>query len=72
VILEVAPDVHVRFLKRAIMEVITPGEAPEEPEGFAEDEHDGTEDAAEHVDSAEDGLTNSHDEEHLATAENTD
>src|ERR1700753_3055880 len=31
VILEVAPDIEVRYLKRAIMEVISSGE-PEEPE----------------------------------------
>src|SRR5580698_354031 len=29
VVLEVAPDVEVRYLKRAIMEVIQPGDEPE-------------------------------------------
>ena len=38
VVLEVAPGIEVRYLKRAIMEVITPGEA-EEPE-TVEDEAD--------------------------------
>ena len=72
VILEVAPDVHVRYLKRAIMEVITPGEEPAEPEDYADEDHEGTEDAAEDVDSSDDGVTDSHDDEHLATAENKD
>jgi preprotein translocase subunit YajC len=30
VILEVAPGVEVRYMKRAVMDVITPGEAPDE------------------------------------------
>jgi len=30
VILEVAPGVEVRYMKRAIMEVVSPGDAPEE------------------------------------------
>ena len=50
VVLEVAPGVEVRYLKRAIMEVITPGEEAEP----AEDSDD--------VKSAEDGLTDSHDD----------
>src|SRR5215470_15617403 len=42
VVLEVAPGVEVRYLKRAIMEVIQPGEEAEdeEPEGFYEDAQD--------------------------------
>ena len=31
VVLEVAPDVEVRYMKRAIMEVVSPGEEPDEP-----------------------------------------
>ncbi len=68
VVLEVAPGVEVRYLKRAIMEVIAPGEETEtyedaESEPFAEDEHDaGTREDSDGVKSAEDGLMDSHDE----------
>ena len=50
VILEVAPGVEVRYMKRAIMEVVAPGEAEASDEevtaedthdGYAEDAHDG-------------------------------
>ena len=44
VILEVAPDVEVRYMKRAIMEVIAPGEADEDEtytDGEAEPYDDG-------------------------------
>ncbi len=47
VILEVAPGVEVRYMKRAIMEVIAPGEAETSEtaedihDGYAEDTHDG-------------------------------
>jgi preprotein translocase subunit YajC len=47
VILEVAPGIDVRYLKRAIMEVVSPGpedasETTEEThDGYAEDTHDG-------------------------------
>jgi preprotein translocase subunit YajC len=42
VILEVAPGVEVRYLKRAIMEVVSPGEADaNDAEGTVEDTHDG-------------------------------
>jgi preprotein translocase subunit YajC len=30
VVLEVAPGVHVRYMKRAVMDVVSPGDAPEE------------------------------------------
>ena len=45
VVLEVAPGVEVRYLKRAIMEVIEPGEEPEtyeddETAGYHEDAED--------------------------------
>ena len=71
VVLEVAPGVEVRYLKRAIMEVIEPGEEPEtyeddEPEGYHEDAQDeedaGTPEDSDGVKSAEDGLTDSHDD----------
>jgi preprotein translocase subunit YajC len=68
VVLEVAPGVEVRYMKRAIAEVLEPGE-PEAEETFeddepgyhgdasAEDDHEVTDSAA----SAEDGLADSHD-----------
>lgn len=68
VVLEVAPGIEVRYLRRAIMEVIEPGEASgdEEPEGYYEDAHDeedaGTAEDSDGVKSAEDGLTDSHED----------
>jgi preprotein translocase subunit YajC len=71
VVLEVAPGVEVRYLKRAIMEVITPGdeeaEAPEdgefgEPEDVHDEETDGTSQGVDGVKSAEEGLADSHDD----------
>ena len=71
VVLEVAPDVEVRYLKRAIMEVIQPGDEPEayeddETAGYHEDaqdeEPDGTAEDSDGVKSAEGGLTDSHDD----------
>ncbi len=41
VVLEVAPDVEVRYIKRAIMEVLTPGDEPAEDETGAEHEEGG-------------------------------
>jgi preprotein translocase subunit YajC len=44
VILEVAPGVDVRYIKRAIMEVVSPGTADaaeDTHDGYAEDTHDG-------------------------------
>jgi len=68
VVLEVAPGVEVRYLKRAIMEVIEPGEEPEgeEPEGYYEEDQDeenaGTPEDSDGIKSADDGLTDSHDD----------
>jgi len=69
VVLEVAPGVEVRYLRRAIMEVITPGDeeagAPEdihEPEDLHEEETDGTPGDVNGVKSAEEGLADSHDD----------
>ena len=71
VVLEVAPDVEVRYLKRAIMEVIQPGDEPEayeddETAGYHEDgedePEDGTAQDSDDVKSAEGGLTDSHDD----------
>ena len=55
VILEVAPGVEVRYMKRAIMEVVSPGEPVDETETDADDEdadvdHDADSDE-EHTDS---------------------
>ena len=38
VVLEVAPDVEVRYMKRSIMEVIAPGDEPAEDEAEYEDD----------------------------------
>jgi preprotein translocase subunit YajC len=68
VVLEVAPGVEVRYLKRSIMEVITPGdEAPEDgefdgPEDIHDEETDGTSGDSGGVKSAEEGLADSHDD----------
>ena len=71
VVLEVAPGVEVRYLKRAIMEVIQPGDEPEtydddEPTDLHEDADDedtpGTHEDSDDVKSAGDGLTDSHDD----------
>jgi len=40
VVLEVAPDVEVRYMKRAIMEVLTPGDEPAEDETGTDAEHE--------------------------------
>jgi preprotein translocase subunit YajC len=65
VILEVAPGVDVRYVRRAIMEVVSPGEEEETVTDAHEDDYD-EDDAPEDVDahdgarSAEDGLADSH------------
>jgi preprotein translocase subunit YajC len=55
VVLEVAPGVEVRYMKRAIMEVITPGEEVDRDVDDSVYEEDDTT-------SAEDGLDDSHEE----------
>ena len=68
VVLEVAPGVEVRYLKRAIMEVMAPGDAPEaysdagsyRDDQPADGEAPGTRAGAADVKSAEDGLADSH------------
>ena len=71
VVLEVAPGVEVRYLRRAIMEVIQPGDEPEtyqddEPADLHEDAEDeqapGTREDSDGVKSAEESLTDSHDD----------
>ena len=71
VVLEVAPGVEVRYLRRAIMEVVEPAEETEtyedgEPSDYHEDDQDepadGTAEDSGDVKSAEDGLTDSHDD----------
>jgi len=71
VILEVAPGVDVRFMKRAIMEVVAPGEAEasedteqdDEP-GYADDDPSAADDTqvTDTAGSAEEGLASSHDD----------
>jgi preprotein translocase subunit YajC len=71
VVLEVAPGVDVRYMRRAIMEVIAPGDADEtvedtHPAGYAEDDRAAPEDPEpsdthDGVASAEEGLADSHD-----------
>ena len=70
VVLEVAPGVEVRYIKRAIMEVVEPAEEAEtyedaEPSDYHEDGEDepadGTAEDSDDVKSAE-GLTDSHDD----------
>jgi preprotein translocase subunit YajC len=70
VVLEVAPGVEVRYLKRSIMEVIAPGDAEAtedggfpEPEDVHDEETDGTSDHVGGVNSAEEGLADSHDDD---------
>jgi len=72
VILEVAPGVDVRYMRRAITEVLAPGEAeesetmeddePEDTHGYADDEPEDVEPSDGHDDatSAGDGRTDSH------------
>jgi len=72
VVLEVAPGVEVRYLKRAIMEVVSPAEEAfedDDPAAFDEDVEDvhddetsGTNEDSDGVKSAEDGLADSHDD----------
>ena len=63
VILEVAPGVDVRYMRRAVMEVVAPGEAEEtEPEDARYDDDEPEEaEATDAHESAEDGPTDSHD-----------
>ncbi len=79
VVLEVAPNVEVRYLKRSIMEVIAPADAgagedfedagtfeDDEPSSLADDdddETDGTHTAANGVGSSDEGLADSHDDQ---------
>lgn len=74
VILEVAPGVDVRYIRRAVMEVISPGEdeetetveddQPEDADDYVDDDapedHDHA-DVHDGAESAEDGLADSHD-----------
>jgi hypothetical protein len=71
VILEVAPGVDVRYMRRAVMEVIAPGEDEEtetvagaHDEGYADDdvpEDAEASDVHDSAESAEEGLAESHD-----------
>jgi preprotein translocase subunit YajC len=71
VILEVAPGVDVRYIRRAVMEIVAPGEAeetetveddqPEDADGYADDDAPEDADAHDHAESAEEGHADSHD-----------
>jgi preprotein translocase subunit YajC len=71
VILEVAPGVDVRYMKRAIMEVIAPGEPEAEEDvqddepGYADDDPSAADDTevTDTAGSAEEGLASSHDDD---------
>jgi preprotein translocase subunit YajC len=72
VVLEVAPNIEVRYLKRAIMEVIAPGDADAGETfddtgttSFADDDDEasGTHDAADGVGSGDGDLADSHDDQ---------
>jgi preprotein translocase subunit YajC len=77
IVLEIAPDVEVRMLRRAIMEVVTPAEGdtgenfePEQHTGFTE-ETDGTHDHVDDVGSGNEGRTDSHDDALAKTDKDT-
>jgi preprotein translocase subunit YajC len=62
VLLEVAPGVEVRYMRRAIMEVISPGDHIDD-EVDVDDEGDDSEYESDDVTSAEDGLNDSHEDD---------
>ena len=75
VILEVAPGVDVRYMKRAIMEVLAPGEEEEtetvsdaHDEEYTDEDADAS-DAHDDPESAAEGLADSHDGDHLAKSD---
>ena len=72
IVLEVAPGVDVRIMRRAVMRVVTPVEAQDAEETVYDDEpgHDGDDTSDEHdtdvtdtTGSAEEGLAGSHDDD---------
>ena len=64
VVLEVAPDVEVRYMKRAIMEVLSPGdEVPAEDEAETDGAEDEYEDGTEHDGTAHDDVDAEHETE---------
>jgi preprotein translocase subunit YajC len=69
VILEVAPGVEVRYMKRAIMEVVSPGEPVDETEMDADDEAeaDAEHDDADHDDADTDEVHTDADWESFAS-----
>jgi preprotein translocase subunit YajC len=83
VVLEIAPDVEVRYMKRSIMEVVSPGDEPAEDETYdaepetydADAEHE-DDVAAEHEDGVaaehEDGVAAEHETAHEAAAAHGD
>ena len=62
VVLEVAPGIEVRYMRRAIMDVVSPGEEPEETvTDSAEDD--------EHVEDVQDDVEDVEDNEHVEDVE---
>src|SRR6266700_6366142 len=55
VVLEVAPGIEVRYMRRAIMDVVSPSEEPEEPEDSYETGEDESADDGEAAEDAETG-----------------
>ena len=53
VILEVAPGVEVRYMRRAVMDVVTPGETPEEDVAPADDYEEPADDYQEPAETAD-------------------
>jgi preprotein translocase subunit YajC len=68
VILEVAPGVEVRYMRRAVMDVVSPADEPEESFGTVDDESDDTD--VDH-DSDVDDIDDEHDADEPADAEET-
>ena len=63
VVLEVAPGVEVRYMKRAVMDVVSPGEEPEETgETMADSTEDAEDEPADH-DSIDDDWTKVEDDD---------
>jgi preprotein translocase subunit YajC len=62
VVLEVAPNVEVRYLKRAVMDVVSPGEEPEYTEETAEDSYDGDDGAEDSYDAEDEAVEDEEDE----------
>jgi preprotein translocase subunit YajC len=72
VVLEVAPGVEVRYMKRAIMDVVSPGEEPEETEEtLADSAEDADDESAEMASAADDDWTDADHVEDVAEPRGT-